>query len=88
MFTAEFAIDTIQSGKKTLVNSFVTNEVAKNTMIKFIDAQTEYTKQFVKTTTDLTTTLVSETAKMAADTTKFDFNKVFENMSKAWQVKK
>ena len=88
MFTADFAIDTIQSGKKTFVNSFVTDATAKDTMIKFIDAQTEYTNQFVKTTTDLATNLVGQAAKMASETTKFDFAKVCDSMTKAWQVKK
>ena len=45
MFTADAIIDTVQTGKKTFVNTFVTNETAKESMIKFIDAQADYTKK-------------------------------------------
>jgi hypothetical protein len=48
MFTADAIIDTVQTGKKTFVNTFVTNETAKESMIKFIDAQAEYTKRAAK----------------------------------------
>jgi len=40
MFTADAIIDTVQTGKKTFVNTFVTNEATKEAMIKFIDAPT------------------------------------------------
>lgn len=87
MFTPEFAINTIQSGKKTFVNSFVTDETMKSTMLKFIDAQTEYTNQFVKTTTELGTTLATHATKTLTDVSKMDVTKVFENINKAFKVK-
>ena len=45
MFTADAFIDTVQTGKKTMVNTFVTNATVKDAMIQFIDAQAEYTKK-------------------------------------------
>ena len=47
MFTADAIIDTVQTGKKTFVNTFVTNEATKEAMIKFIDAQADYTKRAI-----------------------------------------
>lgn len=88
MFTADAFIDTIQTGKKTFVNTFVTNEPTKEAMLKFIDSQTEYTKKFVKTNTDLVASVTSDVTKMASEATKYDFSKMFETVSKAWQPKK
>jgi hypothetical protein len=45
MFTADAFIDTVQTGKKTWVNTFVTNELVKDAMISFIDNQADYTKK-------------------------------------------
>ena len=57
MFTADAFIDTVQTGKKTWVNTFVTNELVKDAMIKFIDNQADYTKKAFKATTDAATTV-------------------------------
>ncbi len=59
MFTADAIIDTVQTGKKTFVNTFVQNETAKDAMIKFIDAQADYTKKATKVSMDTFTTLTS-----------------------------
>lgn len=80
MFTVDATIDAIQTGKKTFVNTFVTNEKAATAMNKFVDAQTEYTKKAVKAGTDAFTTLASE----AVNTVKgFDYAKVTEQFTKA-----
>ena len=50
MFTADAFIDTVQTGKKTWVNTFVTNELVKDAMISFIDNQADYTKKAIKAT--------------------------------------
>jgi hypothetical protein len=84
MFTADAFIDTVQTGKKTWVNTFVTNDTMKDAMIKFIDNQAEYTKKAFKATTDAATTVASETVKAMQETTKFDYVKFGEGIMKAY----
>lgn len=85
MFTADALIDTVQTGKKTFVNTFVTNETAKQSMIKFIDAQAEYTKQAAKVGTDTVTTLTSEAVKAVQEAAKFDYVKAGQDFFKSFQ---
>ena len=83
MFTADAIIDTVQTGKKTIVNTFVTNETAKESMIKFIDAQADYTKKAAKVGIDTATTSTSEMIKQAEAVAKFDYVKAYEDFFKA-----
>jgi hypothetical protein len=85
MFTADAIIDTVQTGKKTFVNTFVTNETAKESMIKFIDAQADYTKKAAKVGTDTATTLTSELVKQVEAVAKFDYVKAGQDFLKAFQ---
>ena len=48
MFTHETIIDTIQNGKKQIVNTFVTDKKFKEELTKLIDSQTEFAKGSVK----------------------------------------
>ena len=84
MFTADALIDTVQTGKKTFVNTFVTNETTKEAMIKFIDAQAEYTKKAAKVGQDTFATLASESVKAYQNATKFDYTKFGEGIMKAY----
>ena len=85
MFTADALIDTVQTGKKTFVNTFVTNESAKDAMIKFIDAQADYTKRASKVGLDTATTLTSEAMKQLQEVVKFDYVKAGQEFFKALQ---
>ena len=85
MFTADAFIDTIQTGKKTFVNTFVTNEAVKESMIKFIDAQADYTKRASKVGLDTATTLTSEAMKQVQEVVKFDYVKAGQEFFKAFQ---
>ena len=85
MFTADAIIDTVQTGKKTFVNTFVTNETAKESMIKFIDAQADYTKRAAKVSMDTVTTLTSEAVKQVEAAAKFDYVKAGQDFFKAFQ---
>jgi hypothetical protein len=85
MFTADALIDTVQTGKKTFVNTFVTNEAVKESMIKFIDAQADYTKRASKVGLDTATTLTSEAMKQVQDVVKFDYVKAGQEFFKAFQ---
>lgn len=46
----ESFIDTIQNYKKTFVTTYVTDKGSRDVLIKFVDAQTDFAKQSVKTT--------------------------------------
>ena len=85
MFTADAIIDTVQTGKKTFVNTFVTNEAVKESMIKFIDAQADYTKRASKVGMDTATTLTSEVVKQVETVAKFDYVKAGQEFFKAFQ---
>jgi len=52
-------IDTVQGGKKTIVNTFVKDEVIQKELVKLIDAQTKFYQGWVDTTLTLAQTLVS-----------------------------
>jgi hypothetical protein len=84
MFTADAFIDTVQTSKKTFVNTFVTNETVKDAMISFIDAQADYTKKAAKVGTDAVTTITSETVKVVKEAGKFDYVKFGEGIMKAY----
>ena len=84
MFTADAIIDTVQTGKKTFVNTFVTNETVKESMIKFIDAQADYTKKAAKVGMDTFTTLSTEMVKANQEAMKFDYTKFGEGVMKAY----
>lgn len=86
MFTADAFIDTVQTGKKTMVNTFVTNESIKEAMLKFIDAQAEYTKKAIKTGTDTLTVLTNEAVKAGQEAMKFDYVKFGEGVMKAYST--
>jgi hypothetical protein len=53
-------------------------------MIKFIDAQAEYTKKAAKVGMDTFTTLTSEMVKAGQDAMKFDYTKFGEGIMKAY----
>lgn len=84
MFTFDTTIDAVQNGKKTFVNTFVTNEAVKTTLNSFVDAQTEYTKAAVKAGADTATTLAKEITKSLGEAAKFDYTKFGEGVMKAY----
>ncbi len=89
MFTIDPAIDAIQTGKKTFVNTvFAQNEKIATALNQFVDAQTEYTKAAVKAGTDVATKLAQEGMKAAQDAMKFDYAKFGEGFGKAFTAKK
>lgn len=88
MFTLDPVIDTVQTGKKTFVQTFVSNEAVAKALNSFIDAQTEYTKKAVKVASDTATVLAQETVKAVENAVKFDYVKFGEGVMKAYQAKK
>ena len=57
------AIDAIQTGKKSIVNTFVKDEVIQKELVKLIEAQTKFYQGWVDTTLTLAQTLVSSANK-------------------------
>ena len=49
MFALDSIIDTIQSAKKQFVSNFVTDKELQKPLFAFVDAQTDFAKQVVKT---------------------------------------
>ena len=84
MFTLDPVIDTVQTGKKTFVQTFVSNENVAAALNSFIDAQTEYTKKAVKVATDTATVLTQESVKAMENAVKFDYAKFGEGVMKAY----
>ena len=82
--SAARAIAAVQTAKKTFVNTFVTNETVKESMLDFIENQTEYTKKAFKATSDMATTVLAETTKAAQNAAKFDYAKFGEGIMKAY----
>jgi hypothetical protein len=87
MFALDTTIDAVQTGKKTFVNTFVTNEVIKESMIKFIDNQSDYTKKAAKVGMDTATTMTSEIVKQIESATKFDWVKASQDVYAAFTPK-
>jgi hypothetical protein len=75
MFTADTVIDSIQTAKKQFVKTFVSNDVIAKQLNEFVDAQTSYTKDAVKVSTDTATTIGKEVVKAAQDAAKADYVK-------------
>ncbi len=88
MFTPDATIDAVQTAKKTFVNTFVTNETIKSSMVKFIDAQAEYTKKAAKVGMDTATTIASEAMKQIQEASKHDFSKAYANFAESFKAKK
>lgn len=84
MFTVNELIDSVQNGKKTWVKTFVTNEAVADALTSFVDAQTEYTKNAVKATSDAAQVVVNETVKAVKEAGKFDYIKFGEGVMKAY----
>ena len=86
MFTVDAMIDTVQNSKKQVIKTLVTNPTISESMTKFVDAQTEYTKEAVKASTDTWTTVSKELMKSMQEATKFDYTKFGEGIMKAYQA--
>ena len=80
MFLIDSTIDTIQTTKKTFVNTFVLNKDVAAALNDFVDAQSEYTKKAVKAGTDTMTTLIGEATKTAQSATKIDYVGMLDKM--------
>jgi len=88
MFITDTTIDAVQTAKKSFVNTFVTNEAVKTPLIKFIDAQADYTKKAAKVSMDTFTSLTSEAVKQVQEASKFDYTKAYTELVEKFSFKK
>lgn len=84
MFTFDPVIDAVQSGKKSFISTFVTNDKIAKSLNEFVDSQTAYTKEAMKATTEMVTGVMSEATKSMQDLTKFDYVKFGEGIMKGY----
>jgi hypothetical protein len=63
MFAYNTFIDTVQTGKKTFVNMFITDEKVKAPLNAFVDAQTAFVKQIFKSYEELSSHITNEIHK-------------------------
>jgi hypothetical protein len=54
MFALDTVIDAIQNAKKQFVTTFVTDKAIQQPLFAFVDSQTDFVKQIVKTSEELT----------------------------------
>jgi hypothetical protein len=64
MFAYNTFIDTIQNSKKFFVNTFITDEKVRKPMLAFVDAQTTFTKQIVKSNEEVTAYVKEEATNL------------------------
>jgi c-di-GMP-related signal transduction protein len=81
MFTLDATIDAVQNGKKQFVKTFVQNETIADALTKFVDAQTEYTKNAVKVSTNTVTTLTEEAVKATKQISSIDYAKMVDSFT-------
>jgi hypothetical protein len=87
MIISDYYIDQIQNSKKSMVKMLVTNETMSSSMNKFIDSQTEYTKQFVSGFNQLTSEMTSEIMKSSRELSKFDLSKFLDSINSCFSIK-
>jgi len=61
--SANYGITMVQSAKKAWVSSFVKDETIAKALTAFVDAQTDFAKQVVKTNSDVATVISKEIGK-------------------------
>ena len=54
MFAVDTFIDTVQGAKKYFVNTYITDKEIQKPLNAFVDTQTAFVKQIVKTNQELT----------------------------------
>ena len=65
MFAVDSFIDTVQGAKKYFVNTFVTDKEIQKPLNAFVDAQTDFVKQVVKTNQALADQMTTSLEKFA-----------------------
>ena len=65
MFAVDTFIETVQGAKKYFVNTFVADKELQKPLNAFIDKQTEFVNQIVKTNQEVTNQVLDSLAKFS-----------------------
>ena len=65
MFAVDTFIDTVQGAKKYFVNTYITDKEIQKPLNDFVDTQTAFVKQIVKTNQELTDQMQATLEKFA-----------------------
>jgi hypothetical protein len=65
MFAVDTFIDTVQGAKKYFVNTYITDKEIQKPLNAFVDTQTAFVKQIVKTNQELTDQIQATLEKFA-----------------------
>jgi hypothetical protein len=65
MFAVDTFIDTVQGAKKYFVNTYITDKEIQKPLNAFVDTQTAFVKQIVKTNQELTSQMQATLEKFA-----------------------
>lgn len=84
MFTLDATLDAVQNSQKLAVKTLVRNEVVADAMTKYVEAQTEFTRQTMKAGTDMATVVSQEMIKSMSEISKADTSRLFENTNKVF----
>lgn len=85
MFAFDTVIDLVQTGKKEAVRTFVPNDAVANALIKFVDAQTAYTKAAVKAGSDTASLISAEVTRQVQESAKVDYSKLMDGFLKIFK---
>ena len=78
----EKLVDSIQTGQRQFVETFVKNEEIRQSINELIDAQAAYTKTVAGTVTELGKTVSEQTSKVAKEMTEFDWSDLAQKATK------
>lgn len=84
MFTVDQTIDQIQEGKKQFVKTWITNEQAAEALNTYVDVQTQFVKQAVKSANAIGTVVADEVVRATKEFGKIDYAKFGEGFAKAY----
>jgi hypothetical protein len=86
MFTTDAIIDSVQTARKNMINTFVNHEATKEALINYIDVESEYTKKAAKVGTDTFAKLSNETIKLVKESAKFDWVKATQDAVESFKT--
>lgn len=84
MFTVDQTIDQIQEGKKKFVKTWITNPQAAEALNSYVDVQTQFVKQAVKSANAVGTVIADELVRATKEMGKIDYAKFGEGFAKAY----
>jgi hypothetical protein len=84
MFTVDSVIDQIQGSKKELVKNLVTNTQVAEALTSYVDVQTQFIKQSVKSANAVGTVVSDELVRAAKEAGKVDYSKFGEGFAKVY----